>query len=99
MPSRYDCLADVRDGEIILPREVSARLRARGAFRVRLVITPELQEVESLRQRGIDAEVIARTAAAQRYDRDVAMTALLGEGAALGGPAERRLRDLLRTGE
>lgn len=95
MPSRYECLADVRDGEIVLPGEIASRLRARGVVRVRLIMTSELEESEALRERGIDAEVIARTARAQGYDQDVAMTALMGEGTALGGSSEARLRALL----
>jgi hypothetical protein len=48
----------------------------------------------ALTERGIDAGVIERVAAAQSLDRDTATTVLAGEGAAYGTPLGERLSDL-----
>ncbi len=97
MPSRLECLADVRDGEVILPAEIVSRLRARGVGRVRVVITLEVEETEALRGRGIDLEAIARVSRVQGYEQDVALTTLSSEGVALGSACEARLRSLLTS--
>ncbi len=97
MPSRYECYADVRDGELLLPADISARLRAKGVERVRIVMTPAVDDMEEFGRRGIDAGTIERIAAAQGYESDVAATALRGEGGVTEGPLADRLLRLLRT--
>jgi hypothetical protein len=80
MSYRFEFLAELRDGRIELPEEIASRLRLKGLSRLRVVITTAAEEEESLAKRGIDAATIDRVAEAQRFDRDVATAALLGEG-------------------
>ncbi len=86
MSYRYEFLADVRDGRIELPPEITSRLTLKGLTRLRVVISTVAEEEERLAARGIDGATIDRVAATQLFDRDIATTVLAGEGAALAHP-------------
>jgi len=76
-----------------------SRLRARGASRVRIVITPSDDESAALAKRGINGDVVTRVAQIQGYGSDVAATVLLAEGSAVGHGVAGRLSDLLHGGQ
>jgi hypothetical protein len=94
MSYRYEFVSNVADGAISLPQDIASRLKAKGITRVRVVVESVADGESMLAERGIDAGVIERVAAAQSLDRDTATTALAGEGAAYGTPLGERLSEL-----
>jgi hypothetical protein len=94
MSHSFEFIAPVVDGRIELPPEIAARLRLRGIDRLRVRISSLAEEEERLRLRGVDAGTIDRVAVVQRFDRDVAVTVLAGEGAAVDTSLGRRLAGL-----
>ncbi len=94
MSLRFEFTAAAEDGAVLIPSDITSRIRAGGLRRLRVVITSLGDEEETAAARGIDTETVDRVAARQSYDRDIALTVLGGEGLAHGTELGLRLAAL-----
>ena len=94
MSIRYEFYCELDGNELRLPDEIASRFRLKGIRRLHVVASAAEEEESELEQRGISSDTIDRIAATQRYDRDVALAMLGGEGGAHGAALAERLARL-----
>lgn len=94
MSIRYEFYCELDGDELRIPEEIASRFRLKGIRRLHIVASAASDQEAELERRGIDSAAIDRVAETQRYDRDVALAMLCGEGAAASLPIGKRLARL-----
>ncbi len=96
MSIRYEFYGELDGDTLRIPEEIASRFRLKGIRRLHVVASAAAEQEQELEQRGIDSQTIDAIAATQRYDRDVALAMLCGEGGAAAGSLQDRLLGLHR---